>query len=62
MTTATSRSPKQARDHAISPATERFMAKHAHAVMVEVNSSHVAMLSHPEATTKLILAATRGTG
>jgi pimeloyl-ACP methyl ester carboxylesterase len=49
-------------DHAIPPATERFMAKRAHAVTVEVNSSHVAMLSHPKATTKLILAATRATG
>jgi hypothetical protein len=38
------------------------MAKRAHAVTVEVNSSHVAMLSHPEATTKLILAAVRATG
>jgi pimeloyl-ACP methyl ester carboxylesterase len=45
------------RDHAIPPATERFMAKRAHATTVEVKSSHVAMLSHPEATTKLILAA-----
>jgi pimeloyl-ACP methyl ester carboxylesterase len=49
-------------DHAIPPATERFMAKRAHAMKVEVKSSHVAMLSHPEATTKLILAAARATG
>jgi pimeloyl-ACP methyl ester carboxylesterase len=48
-------------DHAIPPATERFMANRAHAVTVEVNSSHVAMLSHPEATTRLILAAARAT-
>jgi pimeloyl-ACP methyl ester carboxylesterase len=44
-------------DHAIPPATERFMAKRAHAHTVEVRSSHVAMLSHPEATTGLILEA-----
>jgi pimeloyl-ACP methyl ester carboxylesterase len=49
-------------DHAIPPATERFMAKRAHAVTVEVKSSHVAMLSHPEATTKLVLSAVRATG
>jgi pimeloyl-ACP methyl ester carboxylesterase len=49
-------------DHAIPPVTERFMGKRAHAVTVEVKSSHVAMLSHPEATTKLILAAARATG
>jgi pimeloyl-ACP methyl ester carboxylesterase len=48
-------------DHAIPPATERFMANRAHAVTVEVSSSHVAMISHPEATTKLILAAVRAT-
>lgn len=49
-------------DHAIPPATERFMATRAHAVTVEVASSHVAMLSHPAATTKLILAAAHATG
>jgi pimeloyl-ACP methyl ester carboxylesterase len=50
------------KDHAIPPATERFMAKRAHAVTVEVDSSHVAMLSHPQAATKLILAAAHATG
>jgi pimeloyl-ACP methyl ester carboxylesterase len=44
-------------DHAIPPATERFMAARAHATTVEVDSSHVAMISQPEATTRLILAA-----
>ena len=44
-------------DHAIPPATERFMAQRAHATTVEVDSSHVAMISQPEATTRLILAA-----
>jgi len=42
-------------DHAIPPATERFMAQRAHASIVEVDSSHVAMISQPEATTRLIL-------
>jgi len=42
-------------DHAIPPATERFMAQRAHATTVEVESSHVAMISQPEATTRLIL-------
>ena len=37
--------------------TERFMAQRAHATTVEVDSSHVAMISQPEATTRLILAA-----
>ncbi len=44
-------------DHAIPPATERFMAQRAHASTVEVDSSHVAMISQPEATTRLILEA-----
>jgi pimeloyl-ACP methyl ester carboxylesterase len=46
-------------DHAIPPATERFMAARAHATTVEVNASHVAMISQPEATTRLILQAVR---
>src|SRR5712664_2075952 len=45
-------------DHAIPPATERFMAHRAHASIVEVDASHVAMISQPEATTRLILDAT----
>src|SRR5438876_6338141 len=42
-------------DQAIPPATERFMAQRAHATVVEVRASHVAMMSQPEATTRLIL-------
>ena len=42
-------------DHAIPPATERFMAQRAHASSVEVDSAHVAMISQPEATTRLIV-------
>jgi pimeloyl-ACP methyl ester carboxylesterase len=48
-------------DHAIPPATERFMAKRAHSHTVEINSSHVAMISHPEAVTELILNAVHST-
>ena len=46
-------------DQAIPPATERFMAKRANATTVEVRSSHVAMISHPAATTHFILEAAR---
>src|SRR6202040_2677300 len=46
-------------DNAIPPATERFMAARAHATVVEVSASHVAMISQPEATTRLILEAAR---
>jgi hypothetical protein len=42
-------------DHAIPPATERFMAKRAGATTVEIASSHVAMISHPGVVTDLIL-------
>ena len=41
-------------DHAIPPVTERFMAKRMRATTVQINSSHVAMISHPHAVTKLI--------
>lgn len=46
-------------DHAIPPATERFMAARAQATTVEVDASHVPMISQPEATTRLILQAVR---
>jgi pimeloyl-ACP methyl ester carboxylesterase len=42
-------------DHAIPPATERFMAKRAGAKTVEIASSHVAMIPHPAVVTDLIL-------
>src|ERR1700674_5896946 len=42
-------------DHAIPPATEQFMAARAPATVIEVRASHVAMISQPEATTRLIL-------
>jgi pimeloyl-ACP methyl ester carboxylesterase len=46
-------------DHAIPPATQRFMAARAHATTREVKASHVPMVSHPGATTRLILEAAR---
>jgi len=48
-------------DHAIPPATERFMAKRAGATTVEIASSHVAMISHPDVVTDLILEAVHAT-
>ena len=48
-------------DHAIPPATERFMATRAHASTVEVNSSHAALVSHPDTVADLILTAARAT-
>jgi pimeloyl-ACP methyl ester carboxylesterase len=48
-------------DHAIPPATERFMAKRAGSTTVEVKSSHVAMISHPADVTDLILEAVHST-
>src|SRR5580698_4574191 len=41
-------------DRSINPIQERMMAKRAHAKTVEVNSSHVAYMSHPKETAKLI--------
>jgi pimeloyl-ACP methyl ester carboxylesterase len=48
-------------DHAIPPQAERAMAARAKATTVEINSSHVAMISHPREVTALILAAVAGT-
>jgi pimeloyl-ACP methyl ester carboxylesterase len=41
-------------DRSINPIQERMMAKRAHAKTVEVNASHVAYMSHPKETVKLI--------
>jgi|SRR5579862_468262 len=41
-------------DRSINPQQERMMAKRAHAKTVEVNASHVAYMSHPKETAKLI--------
>ncbi|MCW2871715.1 MAG: alpha/beta hydrolase, partial [Streptomyces oryziradicis] len=45
------------KDKAIAPDVERFEAKRAGSHTIEVSSSHVAMISHPDAVTDLILAA-----
>ena len=44
-------------DHTIPPTAERVMAARAGAHTIEINSSHVAMISHPGVTTRLILKA-----
>ena len=41
-------------DRSINPIQERMMAKRANAKTVEVNASHVAYMSHPKETAKLI--------
>jgi len=41
-------------DRSINPDQERMMAKRANAKTIEVNSSHVAYISHPKETAKLI--------
>ncbi len=48
-------------DRSINPEQERMMAKRAHAKTVEITASHVAYMSHPTETAKLIeeAAATR---
>lgn len=48
-------------DHLIPPAAERAMAARAHAHTVSVRSSHVAMMSHPDVVTRLILKAVAAT-
>lgn len=42
-------------DRVIPPEAERFMAERAEAHTVEIESSHVAMMSHPDAVAKLVL-------
>jgi hypothetical protein len=41
---------------------ERFEAQRAHAHTLEINSSHVAMISHPDTVTRLIQTAARAAG
>jgi pimeloyl-ACP methyl ester carboxylesterase len=48
-------------DHLIPPATQRFMAERAGAITVEVDSSHVAMISQPKAAADLIMEAAAAT-
>jgi hypothetical protein len=47
-------------DRSINPDQEHMMAKRAHATTVEVNASHVAYISHPKETAKLIEQAATG--
>lgn len=49
-------------DQALPPDAERFFAQRMGATTVEVASSHVAMVSHPDAVVKLIKAAARAVG
>ena len=44
-------------DRTISPELERFMAKRMNATTVELDSSHVSLLSHPREIADLILTA-----
>jgi pimeloyl-ACP methyl ester carboxylesterase len=46
-------------DQLIPPAAQHFMAERAHAKVTSVQASHAAMLLHPGATAKVILAAAR---
>jgi pimeloyl-ACP methyl ester carboxylesterase len=48
-------------DKAIPPALQRFMARRAHATIVDVPASHASMVSQPEAATGLILQAVEAT-
>ena len=41
-------------DHVIPPGAERVMAERAGATTIEVESSHVAMISHPDEVTSLV--------
>ena len=47
-------------DRIIPPEAERAMAARAGSTTVEIDSSHVAMMSHPSAVVSLIKAAARG--
>jgi pimeloyl-ACP methyl ester carboxylesterase len=49
-------------DHAIPPATERFMAARMKAHTVTVRASHAVLVSHPAEVTKLILQAAKVAG
>jgi pimeloyl-ACP methyl ester carboxylesterase len=45
------------KDRTINPDLERFMAKRMSAKTIELNSSHLSLISHPEEITRLILEA-----
>jgi hypothetical protein len=44
-------------DHVIPPAEQLFMAQRAHARITEINTGHLALISHPGAVTRVIIAA-----
>ena len=46
-------------DRTINPDLERFMAKRMGAKTIELRSSHLSMISHPDAITQLIVEASR---
>ena len=48
-------------DHAINPDLERFYAKRMGATTSEINASHVAFISHPQAVARLIERAAKAT-
>jgi len=48
-------------DHAIPPALQLAMAKHAHAHITEINAPHLSMISDPGAVTSVILQAVHAT-
>jgi pimeloyl-ACP methyl ester carboxylesterase len=50
------------RDHAIPPATERFMARRMRARTTTLDASHAVLISQPRAVTQVILAAAQATG
>jgi pimeloyl-ACP methyl ester carboxylesterase len=49
-------------DRAITPDAQLFMARRAGAHIVQINSSHVSLVSHPDAVTDLIEKAAKATG
>ena len=46
-----------AQDRTINPNLQRFMAKRMGAKTIEIEASHLALISHPDAITNLILEA-----
>jgi len=51
--------PCPPQDRTINPDLERFMAKRMGAKTIEINASHLALISQPDAITNLIMEATR---
>src|SRR4051812_4642411 len=48
-------------DHTITPAQQLFMAHRAGSTMTEIHASHVSMISHPDAVTRVIESAANST-